>query len=470
MKSLLLLPWLLAAASTASAMSLEQYLDRVVKSHRGLEAMRVAREAAEDKKTAGDVSLIPVLSLSGSYLDDKKQPNQLQATEAKSTIYSAALAKKFATGTSVSLTARAMEFENPGAVIPTYGAFSQGALGVSIEQSLWKDAFGRGTRLRREREETTATAEAGGYDLQSRQILASAEAAYWNYVYALEELKLRKASLTRAQRIETWIRRRVADGISDRSDMLSIQALVAGRKLALDNTEDSLVALRQEIRNFLELKEGENFPEPTAKIAQSRDMRALVGGSDGRVMRLDAWLAGLEAKARAIGAQEAVEGTRADLKLAGSYNTNSNVTDGKAADATREWTKTDTPTSQISLTWTYMFDTDVKDAVSASARKQALSARLQAERKLLESETGWSEMERRHRELSRMIASAGNIAAIQSDRAKAFADKLSRGRAVTSDVINSEEDAATAELQLTQLRAEQRKLEAQTRLFVVVKE
>jgi hypothetical protein len=43
---------------------------------------------------------------------------------------------------------------------------------------------------------------------------------------------------------------------------------------------------------------------------------------------------------------------------------------------------------------------------------------------------------------------------------------LNRGRAITSDVINSEEDAANSSLNVNRLRAEARKLEAQSRLFV----
>ncbi|MGZ3797928.1 MAG: TolC family protein, partial [Pseudobdellovibrionaceae bacterium] len=66
----------------------------------------------------------------------------------------------------------------------------------------------------------------------------------------------------------------------------------------------------------------------------------------------------------------------------------------------------------------------------------------------------------------KQIEMAEHISQLQTSRAKEQALKLSRGRAVTSDVINSEEDASTSLLNLNRLHAEARKMEAQSRLFI----
>ena len=50
-------------------------------------------------------------------------------------------------------------------------------------------------------------------------------------------------------RIESWVRRRVSDGIGDRADLLNAQALVATRELQLMNTKDEWVANLKQIRN-----------------------------------------------------------------------------------------------------------------------------------------------------------------------------------------------------------------------------
>lgn len=454
------------------AMDLPTYMDQVVRSHRGLESWRLAREAAAEKREAGDLGLVPVLTLKGSYLSDKKLPNQLGADEFVMREYSLGLAKNFSTGTSVALSARATGSENTNITNPAmsaFGRYAQGGLGISLSQSLWKDGFGRATRLRREREEAVELAEVGAADLQSRQILTQAESLFWDSIFSAEEAKLRRASLTRAEKIVDWIRRRVRDGISDRADLLSAQALVASRQLQLTNTQDDLTAFRNQIRDQLELSPGQPLPELKGDLTKPRRLRDLLG-SDGRVVRLDVWLAELEAKAKEVGALEAEDSTRADLKLAASYNTNSYEPNGAVSDATREWNKSDRPTAAVGLTWTYLFDTSEKTSATNAARQQAMAARAMAIRKSREGETAWKELERRHLELTRKIEAAENLQRIQAQRAAAQAEKLSRGRAITLDVVNSEQDAAEAESQLVRLRVERRKLEAQTRLFVVVKE
>jgi flagellar hook-basal body complex protein FliE len=85
---------------------------------------------------------------------------------------------------------------------------------------------------------------------------------------------------------------------------------------------------------------------------------------------------------------------------------------------------------------------------------------------MIESESSWAELQRRYSEMLKQIDLAERISQLQTSRAKEQSLKLSRGRAVTSDVIISEEDASTSLLTVNRLRAEARKMEAQSRLFV----
>ncbi|MBX2986322.1 MAG: TolC family protein [Bdellovibrionaceae bacterium] len=473
MRWLWLVPFLFSLP--ARAMDLREYMDQVVKKHRGLEAMRLSAQAAEDKRQAGDLELSPQLSLGGSYLSDKKQPSQVGAQEMRVDQYSASLAKKFSTGTAVKLSANTTTSKylglNPAFVNILGGEqFGTGGLGLSISQSLWKDGFGHGTRLRQAREAAIAEAESGNYDLQSRQILSDAEKAFWDYLYRQQEVAIRKASLERADRIDKWISRRVSDGISDRADQLNAKALVASRKLQLDMAEDGLTGAEKTLRDYLELAPGEALPPVQGRIGERRDLKKLVGEGGGRVVKLDAWIAQLQAKASESGAKEVANAVAADLALSGAYNTNSYAPGGTASDATKDISKTDLPTVTVGLTWTYTFDTDAKTSRVEEARKQALAAKLQAERKSREGDTAWSELLRRDGELTKQITASEEISKLQSERAKAQQNKLSRGRAITIDVINSEQEAAEAELQWARLQVEQRKLESQSRLYIAVKE
>ncbi|HRO67841.1 MAG TPA: TolC family protein, partial [Pseudobdellovibrionaceae bacterium] len=307
---------LLAAVTPISvqAMSLEEYLGQVVQKHQGLEGLRASEEAARKTREAGDLELTPRFNIQGSYLSDKKRPGMLGADENRSEAYSATLSKLFSTGTHVGVTAKTVGVETLGlnpAIVPLVGAssYAQGGLGLSLSQSLWKNAFGRSTNLRREREMTVAEAEAGSYDLQSRQILASAETAFWDLLYLQEEVSIRQASLERGKKLEAWFRRRAEDGISDRADTLNARALVASRELQLAASKDNLIAAEKKVRDYLEIDEAQVVPVLTGRIGSSREPERMLG-REGRIVSLQVYLADLQAKAQTVGARDAEEATK----------------------------------------------------------------------------------------------------------------------------------------------------------------
>ncbi|MEN0057330.1 MAG: TolC family protein [Bdellovibrio sp.] len=461
--------------SAASAMTLREYLQEVENQNQSVKSLRVATDAAGDLKTAGDMELIPVLTAELGYIHDQSPFGQfatLGASDTKTTSYSLGLAKKFSTGTAVNISATTYEIENTGISIPQFTQFSKfgvGSLGVGLSQSLWRDFFGHATRLRWDRQDVATEATVGRYDLQRKMLLVGAETAYWDYIYAKENLKISQDSLARAQRIESWTRRRVNDGISERADLLSSQALVAARRLQLISAEDDMAAAKRSLRDYLELRTEDTLPDMSESIMHDRALLSMVeGGKAGRVVALDAYLASLDAKTRSLEAQETEDTLRPDLILSGSYNTNSFEED--MAEATKHWVDTDRPTAKVALKWVYPFDLAPKSAAREAARKGALVAKMQSERKALESESAWIELNRRYSEMSKRMQAAEEISRLQTAAAKAQTDLFNKGRSITANVINAEEDAGNAELTLTKLRAEQRKMEAQARLFVIVEE
>lgn len=458
----------------ASAMTLQDYLKTVTSKHKSIQSFSVAKEAAEDRREASDIQLAPVLTAGVGYLNDKNPMGQfsmLGGTQTVAKDLKLGLAKKFSTGTGVTLSASASEVNNQGNIlIPSFEKFSYGTLGVGLNQSLWKDSFGQATRLRWERENAATAAEIGKYDLQTKALLVEAEAAYWDYLFQNETLKIGRASLERAKRIEAWTRRRVNDGISDRADLLSAQALVAARELQLISAEDNLASAKRRIRDFLELTDSEALPEISGNISEARSLNSMIDGKKGKVMALEAYLSSLNSRALSFASQEIEDAYRPDLALGASYNTNNFQPNQSLVDATSKWADNNLPTWKIGLNLTYIFDTDVKSSAKSAARKDALAAKLQSERKLLDSESMWIELNRRYSEMSKRIDTAAEISRLQMAAAKAQTDLFNKGRSITANVIKAEEDAADAELNLTKLKSEQRKMEAQGRLFVVVEE
>jgi len=452
-------------------MNLQDYLKTVQSKHKSIQAFDVQKEAADLRNVGSDIDLVPVMNAGISYLDDQSPFSQfvtLGAKRTKITDYNLGFSKKFSTGTTLGLSADAASYDSPGLLLGNapFSTFGTGSLGVSLSQSLWKDFFGHGTRLRWEQQDAATTSLKGQYDLQAKVLMVNAEQAFWNYLYAIENVKISRDSLERSKKIETWTRRRVNDGISERAELLQTQALVSSRELLLIAVEDDLASAKQALRDFMELGSTDPLPEMAGDISQARALRSMVDGTAGHVVALDAYLSAIDAKANALTADRVEDAYRPDLVLSGSYQTH--AIDTSMPRAVDKWTNTDFPTAKVALNFVYQFDTSVKDAARNASRKEALASKLVSERKFLESESSWVELNRHYAELTKRIEAADQVAKLQDDRAKAEANLFNKGRSITNNVVNAEEDAGTAKLNLVRLKSDQRKMEAQGRLYIAV--
>lgn len=456
-------------------LTLELFLQEVQKNNRHLVALQSSQRAANLRYVQTDLELSPAVTLKASQLDDKAlvQAGSFTQTRLKATEYSLGLGKKFSTGTSVALSGSATE-SNLEALTP--GPFSlrnaRGSMGISLSQSLWKDGFGSATNLKYQREEQQRNLEFSSYDLQIRKALSEAESAYWDLIYSKFEVQLRKESLQRAKKIESWISRRVGNGIGDRADLLNAQGLVATRELQLISAEDQLISAKVKVANLMELSDVKNLPEVEENLNEKRELLRLVDSLDGQqnqseeILRLDAYLSVIESKTKAISAQEVSDQFKPDLSLEGQYKTNG-YSDSMQS-ISPELDARDRPTTAIAIKFTYLLDEGVKKSARNAARLDAVASQDKAMYQVRDGRTAWQEMLRRNSELSNLILQAEKIARIQSEKAVVERDKLSKGRSITSNVITAEQDAAESELSMSRLKVEQRKLESQARLFVKI--
>lgn len=487
----------------AKDLSLQEYLRQVKEKNKNFQSVQALKNGVSDKYLSNDLGLSPIMTVKGSMIDDKALVSSsptYTVTRTQGQEYSLGLAKKFSTGTSASIDAKVLD-ANIDATTPSAISFrrSVGNLGVGFSQSLWKDGFGKSTDLRWQRESFLKDLELRNLDLQERQLLIEAESAFWDLVYHHEETEIRKASLARAKRIEDWVNKRVATGIGDKADALNAKGLVASRELQLLNAQDELTAAKKRVADFMELESVNDLPILAADLKQSRKLDLLVnqylddsenntsekeinskqlknGNSSnetveknkGKILRIDAYFAKLEAKAKKIITKEVEENLKPDLSLEGSYKTN--AYEDTATNAANRITDSNHPTMAVGLKLTWLLDSDVKNGTKNAARQEALASDLKSYRKNLESDTAWSEIQRRHSELSQKIISAQLMSQVQTEKSNAERDKLSKGRTVTSQVITAEQDADEAQSVLTKLRAEQRKLESNSRLFIRTQE
>ncbi len=456
---------LFSSLAQAETLNLEQYLVRVKQKHHLFLAINNDLQAAEYISEAAYLDLSPMLTARVGYLDDKKPfaSGLLTVVHNKTTDYSLGISKKFITGTTLAVNASTygsdLELSTPAAVTSGYAG-----LAFTITQSLWKDGLGSNTRMKLQQAQNSQRSAVEGFNLQAKLLLVQAENAFWDFIYQDQEVKSKQANLERAKKIEQWVKNRASNGIGDRSDTLSAQGLRAGRELELITALDDLQGAKQQIINVLEIKEGEEVPLLMGHLEQIREPSAFIQGTEGKIVKLDAYISVLDARAKKLSADQAADSVKPDLQLEGKYSTN--AIEPSLGESMGKISNTDIPTTSVALKLVWMLDGSAKNAVSSVARAAALTSEMKMQRSLLESGSAWSEYTRKHQEFAKKVEQATILSKIQTERAAQERDKLSKGRSITQQVILAEQDAADAELRLSKLKAEMRKFEAQANMYV----
>ncbi len=456
----------LALQTTAFAMSVDEYLIEVAKKNKNINSYNLEIEAANNKRDGEDLNLSPTLTASYSESRDKSQPSQL-GTSRDVNNYKVGLSKKFSTGTSISLTGEASKFLFKNPLIPFPSDYSNGGLGFGLQQSLGKDFFGRTTRLRKTRDEQVFKIEAYMNELRKRAELIKVESDYWDYLVALENLKLKKANLERTQKLERWTASRLSNGISDKTDLLQIQALLGLRELELATAEDELELQAVKLRENLGLTTAENLPELTSAIVENRPYMADLMKQN-KVVKIETYISSLDAGLKQYSAEELRDAIRPELTLVGNYNTSSYNTD--FSNALSHISDTDFPVTFIGLSFLWRFGTEASNWQIVASKKEALAARLRSEQSDIEGQNAWATQKRKYELTKKNVLRLEKIAQLQSERTKQEQIKFLKGRSVTLNVVNAETESAEAAVNYLKGKSGLRKLEAASLLFISVSE
>ncbi|MGZ3690827.1 MAG: TolC family protein [Pseudobdellovibrio sp.] len=452
---------LVVAGLQSQALTIDEFLKQVAVKNKKFASYDISVEASNDRMTAGDLGLSPTLYAAYSKASDKSLPSSV-ADRRDLTTATVGLNKKFSTGTFLGIEADTYKNDFDKPVTPGLDTYSTGRLGLSLQQSLWKDSFGAATRLRHTREMTTNKIEKLSFELQKRAALLQAESDYWDYLVAQEDVKLKQSNLDRAKKLETWTKNRVYNGISDQADLLQIQALVGTRELQLATSLDDSSTSAMNIREDLDLKDGEAIPEFTSSLVENRPY-VEQNMKNTNMIKIEDYLTFLDAELKKAVADEVTDSLRPDLSLIGKYSTSSYDLDYQTMQ--NNITKTDRPVTFVGVSFSWMFGSDAVSAQSSSAKKDALASQYRAEQAKITGENAWQDYLRKYQLNKQNVITLEKVAKLQSDRSKEQQIKFSKGRTITSDVVNAETDSAEAQVAFLKAKSGLRKLEATTLLF-----
>ncbi len=458
--------------SFKGAQGYSQYIQFIMENNKKLISIERSLEAVKAKMQAGDIELNPFLTATASKSDDRRyQPfGSVALDRTEVTDLSVGLQKQWSSGTKTQLGVGVLDqaFTYIGPGLSQTASYSTGALTLGLSQSLWKNQFGHSIDLRRSKDALVYKAEKAQLELSREQLLVTADQLYWDMSYRQEEIQQRQESLARANKISNWINARVSNGIGDKSDTYGGKALVALRELELINAQDESKALSTSLQDMLGL--------PLTTDSVSFEKVDLYGNINGlpssqklteeaqNLIRYDAYLAKIEAELKKTGLSAVEDQLNPDLTFESLYKTN--AISSSQAESFSKISDTSRPTINVALKLSWMLDAEPKRAAKKQADHEWASAQLKTEKLVAESQTQFLEIKRRYQELEKKIQLAKKAAELQNLKAESERDKLSKGRAVTSNVLQAEQEASDAMLVYTKMNTEKHKILSQLRLYI----
>lgn len=408
-----------------------------------------------------ELVLQPTLELRGKRFNEEREQMATLNRKPRYDLLGMTLAKPFSTGTRISV---GPSWER--ALTPAYTSPEASTIdwNVTLTQSLWKDFFGRSTRLRREREEYERRQQLAEALREQSEMLVDFETLYWDWALALHSYDLQQKNVRRSREILRWVQDRFNRSAAESTDLLQARALLTQRELQVATLQFSLTQTGTRIERYVPNRQWQPDPKD---LSVPRDPDHLVVAWKpeqlGEVSQLQYLEVLNEAGAETERAKEVRETIRPELDLELVYG--KNAIDADTNSAVRESYERDHEYSSIGVVFRTGLDLGNERRKVDSARSSRDSAIQRRDALQAQNRVAWTQLKKEIEELRSRVQVAQNFVDLQMKKANAERERYRKGRSTAFQAITFEQDAAEAEITLWQLYALVRKTEARARLF-----
>lgn len=174
------------------------------------------------------------------YLDERLKPlTPFGASQTVGTRYSAGFNQNFETGTLLNFE---MSHGNNDFRIPTFGQFNpvESKATLNLEQSLWQNAFGHGTRSQREALWLTSAATDAGWKESKETWFLDALQGFYSAWLAQRQYEAALKSVGRRERLQRIVERKLSRGTSEKPDALQVKSAYQSARVQASQAKQNL--------------------------------------------------------------------------------------------------------------------------------------------------------------------------------------------------------------------------------------
>lgn len=429
----------------APELALDSYIGQVREGNSAFKGTELAAEGASLRADEYKLITRPTLVGDAGYRDDRTETgNALLGDRQVGYNYSLGIRQITDFGLAGTLSYKfgwaSVPDANAGFVNPK--SFYTGSPVLELNQSLWRNGFGRQTRAAKQLQSAQSLATKYGNSFAQKEMVSGAEATYWRLALAREAVELSKENLQRAERLRGWSSGRQRSGLGDRSDFLQAGTAYLARELELRAAVDEEKAASRAFNTMRGLDSDvvtENLMVFTGDVIDARMRLPERAG-----LRDDVRAAEQEARIAEAQANLGAEKNRPLVDVYASLAHNGR--DSAKYPATKESLGNDHPNYAVGVKLEIPLDLGTMSDTVKGYKGEARAAQLTYDYRKFESERLWKDLSIGLQDSLARYKLAAEIEKASREKMDYERVRHGRGRTTTFQVIQFETDYATAQL------------------------
>lgn len=432
----------LSRGLSSQSVSLDDYLEQVMRSNQGYQGSRLSASASMQTARVADLLFKPQFLTSVEYKDDRapRFSPEIEGIHTSTRRASVGFSNLTEFGFKTEFLYNALVMTRYGSsqnYVPDPSQFVSGIF-FRFTQPIWQNGLGRMDREKRRAAEAQNQFNAYTASFQAKTLLADAETRYWRLVVARELVRLLRESADRALKLREFTARQLRQHLLDDADLLTAEAAVQGKALELKSAIDEERVAAQAFNsarniNSADVPESILLPSPAdlkdlsvpARVEQREDVKAAEQAEH-------VASAGIEIERERL---------LPILELVGDT------------------------TFRVGINFVLPMDLGLTTSMRAAFVEQKRAAELAYQRRVFDQENEWSDVVKRFNEAKERLEISMKLVVAQRLKFEKEKGKKRRGITTVYKVLQYELDYLTSQLSQVQLEGLILGLRAQMKTF-----
>ncbi len=463
---ILLVQLCVVGSGQAQSLSLQDYLAQVRAQNPSFNASQLTRESAELKSYEKDMLLAPSVFGTAQRTIDKKPTSNVNSQGDKTTLDLLQLGVSgqtdFGLSTKFYYNVNQFDIEGTSSNFITTPKYFTASPVVELNQSLWRNVGGKEIRatqaLMGAQSEITQLSE----EMKMTGIMVEAETQFWRLALAREAIKVTQESVGRAKKLREWAKHRADSQLADASDFLQTDAAYRARILELQlakDEENASIRAFNSLRGKDENVVNETLPEVINTNVEDSAIPMM------KSSRPDVKLSEHFEKISKLNQEVSYEKYQPDVSAFALLSLNGK--DETLRPAVNQASTSERPTISLGLKFTAPLGGDSLIKQRQSLQKDILASEANTLKRKFDEKRDWDNLNKLLMESKNKLVLYKEIEEVQKEKFSLEKKRQTNGRTTLFQVLQFEQDLATAQIARIRGQADVLKIIAQMKAFGV---